>query len=61
VSEGIDICDQRVIDLAMAMFLAEHPRAKWSAGRLRIVWFERAATAIDFLERRGEHRKANHE
>jgi hypothetical protein len=52
LSDGVDFADQRVTDLAMVMFLAEHPRANWKSGRLRWIWFERAATAIDFLEQR---------
>lgn len=33
--------------VAKALFTAEHPDAEWSSGRARIVWFDRAATAVD--------------
>lgn len=33
--------------MAKALFLAEHPNARWSAGRARAIWFLRAEAALE--------------
>jgi len=42
-----EVADLEVI--AKALFLAEHPNAEWRAGRARIIWFDRAETALRAL------------
>lgn len=40
----------RETEVARAIFEAEHPGSKWSAGRARAIWFLRARAAIYAIE-----------